>query len=191
VAFLDLFSETASIYAASRPSYPDALFARLAALTPSTAHAWDCATGSGQAALGIAGWFDRVDATDASAAQIQNAVAHERVRYSVAPAEASGLPDGSVDLVSMAQALHWIDRRRFYAEARRVLKPGGLLAVYGYSWFYVSPEIDRLVDQCLLEPIAGHWAPNIQLLWDGGIGPLISPWRRLQRRSWPFICSGL
>src|SRR5256885_9835685 len=92
-------------YAATRPTYPDALFARLAALAPGTSRAWDCATGNGQAAIGLARWFDRVDATDASADQIANAMTHERIRYAVAPSEASGLADSSIDLVCVAQAL--------------------------------------------------------------------------------------
>jgi SAM-dependent methyltransferase len=165
--FLDLFSRDPSTYAAARPSYPSALFARLAALAPGTARAWDCATGNGQAALGLALHFDRVDATDASAAQIEHALPHERVCYAVAAAEASGLPDSSIDVISVATALHWFDRPRFYQEARRVLKPRGVLAVYGYCWFYVSPEIDAVVDECLLQPIVERWAPQNELAWSG------------------------
>lgn len=167
MAFIDLFSETAGRYAAARPTYPDALFARLAALAPGTARAWDCATGNGQAAIGLARWFAHVEATDASAAQIDNAVPHERVTYAVAPAEASGLARASIDLISVAQALHWFDLPAFYSEAQQVLKPGGLLAVYGYAWFYVSPEIDALVDECLLRPITPYWAAQTRLLWHG------------------------
>lgn len=167
MAFLDLFSETVAAYRAARPTYPDALYARFAAITPATDLAWDCATGTGQAALGLVRWFSRVEATDASSIQIQNAVPHERVRYSSALAESSGFPDAVFDLVSVAQALHWLDRPRFFAEARRVLKPGGVLAVYGYCWFYISPKIDSLLDECLVQPVAGHWASQNQLLWDG------------------------
>ena len=107
MTFIDLFSDTAVSYAATRPTYPDALFARLAALAPGTSRAWDCGTGNGQAAIGLARWFDQVDATDASADQIANAMTHERIRYAVAPSEASGLADSSIDLVCVAQALHW------------------------------------------------------------------------------------
>lgn len=166
-AFVDLFSESAAAYAAGRPTYPDALFAHLAALAPDRARAWDCATGSGQAAVGLARHFEQVDATDASAEQLAHTEAHERIRYSAAAAEDSKLPDSAFDLVSVAEALHWFDRARFYAEARRVLKPGGILAVYGYAWFYVAPDIDVLVDEYLLRPLYALSAPNNQLLWDG------------------------
>lgn len=165
--FLDLFSEVSERYAAIRPQYPDALFARLAALAPSRERAWDCATGNGQAALGLARYFKCVDATDASANQLEHAAAHERIRYTVATAEASTLNDASVDLVTVAQALHWLNRPSFYAEAKRVLKPDGILAVFGYNWFYISPEIDALVDEQLLQPAAPYWLPHNQLLWDG------------------------
>jgi SAM-dependent methyltransferase len=167
MAFIDLFSGIAAAYAAARPTYPDALFKRLAALAPATLRAWDCGTGSGQAAIGIAHWFARVDATDASAEQIAHAVPHERVHYSVRTAEASGLPDRSCDLVSVAQALHWFDRPRFFEETRRVLKPSGILAVIGSSWFYIASSVDPVVEEFLLQPIEGYWKANNQLLWDG------------------------
>ena len=165
--FLDLFSEVSDRYAAIRPLYPDTLFARFAELAPAREHAWDCATGNGQAALGLARWFKHVDATDASGNQLLHATAHERIRYSIATAEASMLADASVDLVTVAQALHWLDRTGFYAEVKRVLKPDGILAVFGYTWFYISPEIDALVNDHLLQPAAPYWLPNNQLLWDG------------------------
>lgn len=167
MAFLDLFSDVAPAYATARPGYPAALFAHLAAIAPGTARAWDCGTGTGQAAVGLADFFSRVDATDASAAQISNATAHERVHYQVVAAEASGFEDCAFDLVSVAQALHWFDRRAFFAEARRVLKPGGVLAVYGSTWFYIDPQIDALVNKLLLQSVAARWTLHVQVLWDG------------------------
>ena len=101
---------------------------------PRRAWQWDCATGSGQAAVSLAGHFDRVIATDASRQQLDQAMPHDRVTYQVAQAQRTGIASGSVDLVTVAQALHWFDIPRFFNEAKRVLKPGGVVAVWCYSW---------------------------------------------------------
>ena len=113
--FSDHFAAVAAAYADFRPRYPAALLAWLAEHAPARTLAWDCATGSGQAALDLAPHFARVIATDASAAQIATAPAHPGVEYRLAPAEASGLADASIDLITVAQALHWFDLERFYA----------------------------------------------------------------------------
>jgi SAM-dependent methyltransferase len=165
--FRDHFSRAASQYAAFRPRYPAALFEALAALAPGRRLAWDCATGSGQAAIGLAAIFDRVVATDASAAQIGAALPHPRVEYRVAPAEDGGLPAGSVDLVTVAQALHWLDRGRFYAEARRVLVPGGVIAVWCYALMEIDPAIDALVRVFYRDTIGPFWPPERSLVESG------------------------
>src|SRR5437764_2789848 len=120
--FKDHFSKQAVDYAKFRPRYPKKLFRWLASIAPGTELAWDCATGSGQAAVELAECFDRVIAIDASEKQIANAERHPCVEYRIATAEQSGLEAGSVDVVTVAQALHWFDLQQFYAEARRVLK---------------------------------------------------------------------
>ena len=102
MSFKDHFSGHASGYARFRPRYPAQLFRHLASLAPGHRRAWDCATGNGQAAVALAMHFERVIATDASAQQIENAVAHERVEYRVAPAESSGLDARSIDAVTVA-----------------------------------------------------------------------------------------
>jgi SAM-dependent methyltransferase len=165
--FIDAFSDAARRYASARPTYPASLFECVAALAPARHDAWDCATGNGQAALGLAALFESVQATDASAQQIEHAASHPRVHYRVAAADTSGLSDRSVDLVSVAQALHWFDLPKFYAEVRRVARPGGLLAVYGYAWLYLSAQLDALINRWLLRPIEAFWLPNLQLLWHG------------------------
>src|SRR5207237_8166451 len=123
----------AKLYAEYRPDYPTELFEFIASSVRSQKLAWDCATGNGQAAMGLASHFDRVFATDISAEQISHARPHPKVEYSVAPAERSGLADKSVDAVAITQALHWLDMPRFYEEVKRVSKPGGLFVatVYG------------------------------------------------------------
>jgi len=111
--FTDHFAQVAAHYASHRPTYPAELFSWLAAQAPSQGLVWDCATGTGQAALGLADHFEQVWATDASGSQIEAATACAGVQYHTAPADCSGLPDQSVDLVTVAQALHWFDLERF------------------------------------------------------------------------------
>jgi SAM-dependent methyltransferase len=160
MTFKDHFSGHAAEYARFRPTYPPELFAYLASLAPGRELAWDCATGNGQSAVGLAAHFERVHATDASAAQIEQAAPHERVTYAVAPAERSGLPNAAADLVSIAQALHWVPLDAFYAEALRVLKPGGVLAAWGYSLAHVTPEIDAPIRHFYDETVGPYWPPE-------------------------------
>jgi SAM-dependent methyltransferase len=156
----DYFSATAQAYAAFRPSYPDDLISYIASCAPGRALAWDCATGSGQAAVPLAQWFTQVVATDGSAAQLEHARPHPRITYRVAPAAASGLEAASVDLVTVAQALHWLDLDAFYAEVRRVLKPGGMLAVWCYDRCRVGPDIDPAMNWFYEERVGRYWPPE-------------------------------
>lgn len=161
-SFKDHFSGHAADYSRYRPdAYPAAMFKALAALSPDRERAWDCATGNGQAAVGLAEFFDSVEATDASDRQIAVAAPHPSIRYSVAPAERSGLPDQSVALVSVAQALHWFDLPRFYAEVRRVAKPRALLACVCYMRCSVNCEVDAATER-LYNDILGdaYWPPE-------------------------------
>ena len=116
--FHDHFSGVANRYVDFRPHYPAELFDYVATLVPRTSLVWDCACGNGQATLDLAQRFERVIATDASREQIASAMPHPKVEFRVAPAEQSGLPDESVGLITVAQALHWFDLERFYAEAK-------------------------------------------------------------------------
>jgi ubiquinone/menaquinone biosynthesis C-methylase UbiE len=166
-AFADFFSGHAVQYAAARPAYPATLFAFIAAQAPATARAWDCGTGNGQAAVALARHFDQVQATDPSPQQIAQAAPHTAVAYSVQRAERSSFPAATFDAVCVAQALHWFDLSRFFAEAERVMKPGALFAAWGYSWFAVDPVFDALFRDWVLAPIAADWAPQNRLLWDG------------------------
>ena len=163
----DHFSAQAEQYALARPTYPEALIRFVAQSAPGRGCVWDSATGNGQAAVALARYFDQVLATDMSAAQIAQAEPHPRIRYSVQPAERVDFPDGSVDAVTVAQALHWFDLPSAFAEIQRLLRPGGLFCAWGYSWSTVTPAIDTVVQRTILEPIQGDWAPQNRLLWEG------------------------
>jgi SAM-dependent methyltransferase len=156
-AFKDHFSKQAAEYATFRPRSPQELFRYLARLAPGTELAWDCATGNGQAAVALAEVFDRVIATDASENQIANAERHPRVVYRVAPAEKSGIEPGTINVVTIAQALHWFDLERFYAEARRVLKPQGVIAAWAYKLAQVTPSIDAVVNHYYSDVVGAYW----------------------------------
>ena len=162
--FKDHFSKQAADYAIFRPGYPHELFDYLGSIAPSRQLAWDCGTGSGQAAVGLALVFDRVIATDASEKQIANAQQHEHVEYRVAPAEDSGIDSGTVDLIMVAQALHWFDLGRFYAEAQRVLKPDGVHAASAYNLLQIEPVIDEVVNRYYYEVVGSFWPPERKLV---------------------------
>jgi ubiquinone/menaquinone biosynthesis C-methylase UbiE len=166
--FHDYFSGQATTYAAIRPDYPPELFELLVSLVKQRTLAWDCATGSGQAAIALAPYFDRVIATDASATQIAHARPHPRIEYRVVPAEESGLVEASADLITVAQALHWFDLDRFYAEARRVLTVRGVLAV----WSYDNPIVDDSALDAALQhfntvTLGPYWPPGRGLVGAG------------------------
>ncbi len=163
----DHFSVVATTYRTFRPIYPPALFDYLAGLAPGRALAWDCATGSGQAALALTARFDRVIASDLSAALLADAPPHPQITYAEFTAEAPPLDPASVDLITVAQAIHWFDHARFFAAANRTLKPGGILAFWGYNWPRFSLEIDAVIDTFNTTILAPHWPAESKILHAG------------------------
>jgi ubiquinone/menaquinone biosynthesis C-methylase UbiE len=155
--FQNHFGPQASKYVAARPHYPRALFHYLAVAAGGTELAWDCATGNGQAAVGLAERFARVLATDASAEMIAQAEPHPRVTYRVGKYE-TGLPGGSANLVTVAQALHWLEIAPFVAEAQRVLVSGGLFAAWCYQLCRIEPRIDEVVRLFYEVTLGGFWS---------------------------------
>ena len=164
--FGEYYARHSPDYRTFRPEYPPALFAYLASLCPTHDLAWDCGTGSGQAAVPLAKHFARVVATDASAAQLANADPHPRVEYLAAPARQVPLADATVDLVTVAQALHWFDLDPFYAEVRRVGRPHGLLAVWTYEFQSLGPDLAKVVAQ-VRAAVQPHWPPGREFVETG------------------------
>lgn len=162
--FKDHFSSHAAAYADARPRYPDALFDWLATLTAEHETAWDCGTGNGQAAFGLATHYRQVIATDASREQIENAFPHERISYRVVPGESPSLQPQSVDLVTAAQAVHWFDRPKFYAQVKRVLKPDGAVAIWCYGLCSITTEIDAPLRDFYNGTVGPYWPPERRLI---------------------------
>lgn len=154
--FATYFGERSVLYAETRPVYPTALFHFLAMTCRRTKQAWDCATGNGQSAVGLAARFAAVLATDPSPDMIDKAVKHPRVRYAITD-YATRLADKSVDLVTVGQALHWLDVDALFREAYRVLVPQGVFAAWCYSNCRVSPAIDEIFDQFYSVTIGPFW----------------------------------
>ncbi|CAN6992305.1 unnamed protein product [Brassica oleracea var. botrytis] len=169
-----LFDKQADLYLDARPNYPSEWFSKLAGLTDHHVLAWDAATGNGQAALAVADHYERVIATDISEPQLKLATPHPKIDYRHTPStmtddELVELIGGesSVDLITVAQAVHWFDLPRFYAVATRVLrKPGGIIAVWGYNDVVVSPEFDEVQYRFHAQTLPYWKYPNIQHVFD-------------------------
>ena len=156
----DHFSRVASQYASARPTYPAALFDWLADLAPGRGQAWDAGAGNGQASAPLADRFAQVLASDISAEQLGQAPQRDNIAYRITD-YTTGLESGSVDLVTVAQALHWFDLDKFYAEVRRVLKPEGVIAVWTYGMAHVDcPGIDDALLHLYADVVGPYWPPE-------------------------------
>lgn len=164
---IQTFSQSSDEYAKYRPQYPEKLFSYLSEICNGHDSAWDCATGNGQAAVSLAQYFSHVEATDLSAEQIQHGIVHPKVHYNISPAEHTPFQDESFDLITVATAVHWFDPEQFHREVKRVLKPGGVLAIWTYGYFQIDPEIDEVIREELLRPIDRFWAEGNRQVMNG------------------------
>ena len=157
----NFFSPIAKEYARFRSRYPEELFKWLASVAPSNQLAWDCATGTGQSASSLVNYFERVVATDISAELLAQAALHERITYRKADALNSGIESASIDLITVANAMHWFHGPDFEREVRRVLKPGGVIAAWSFAFASITPEVDRLTRKMHNEIVDPFWIePN-------------------------------
>lgn len=186
MSFKDHFSTQSAIYRTARPRYAPGLFAWLAAQSPARALAWDAGCGTGQASVGLAAEFERVVATDPSAAQIGQADAMPNIDYRVERAESSTLADGSADLVTVAQALHWFDLDAFHAEAIRVLRPGGVMAQWTYADCAITPPVDAVKQRLYADVLETYW-PAERRLVESGYATLAFPFRRVDAPTFDLV----
>jgi SAM-dependent methyltransferase len=163
----DNFSKNSSEYAQFRPKYPAALFSFLESLVEEKEAAWDCGTGNGQVAGELANFFKRVEATDISQQQLDNAIKPSNINYSLQPAEKANFPDNSFDLITVAQAIQWFNFSQFYKEVNRTLKPGGIIAVIGYGLFKSNEQTNDLINHFYRDILGPYWDPERRYLDDG------------------------
>jgi ubiquinone/menaquinone biosynthesis C-methylase UbiE len=157
MAIKDLFSQQAKAYAAFRPTYPETLYEFIFSHLKSRDEAWDCATGNGQVARKLAMKFSKVFATDISQQQIDEGFKADNIFYSVSRAEQTSFPDDQFDLITVGQALHWIDTTAFYNEVKRTSRNGALIGVWGYSLLSVDPVIDEHFRDFYFNIVGPHW----------------------------------
>ena len=161
------FSIASDAYAKNRPQYPPELFGWLADQCEDRNVAWDCATGNGQAALGLARHFAAVEATDISPEQIEHGFPAANVTYSVQPAEHTRFPNGTFDLVAVAQGLHWFDFGLFWPEVSRTAKRGAFFCAWGYDRFEGDAELEASLFTPVLAILDPFWAPQNRIMWRG------------------------
>lgn len=163
----DNFSKQAPVYAQYRPEYPPALFDHTLRFVKEKNLAWDCGTGNGQSAKVLSNYFQKVFATDISQKQIDNAHKEANIFYAVEPAEKTNLADKTVNLITVAQAIHWFKFDDFYAEVNRVAKPGAIIAVWTYSLLHISAAIDRVIHEYHYKTLEDYWDPERKYVDDG------------------------
>ncbi len=142
---IDHFSSKSREYSYSRPSYPEDLFEFLQEITPSKYMAWDCATGNGQAAIGLCRYFRNVIASDVSKNQLDHRFHRNNINYQVFSAEKASIPNNSVDLITVAEAIHWFDFGKFYEEVTRVSNRNAIIAYGLMACTKLIPKLTKLV----------------------------------------------
>ena len=178
-----LFDDKSDLYVSYRPQYPDNLFEYISSLTDQHDAAWDCATGNGQAAIGLAEHFNHIEATDISENQILNSFFKKNIQYSIQPAETTEFKSNKFDLVNIAQALHWVDFTKFWQEVKRVLKPNGVFVTFFYHNFKLDHNISETVELHIRKKIKPYCTQNHNIFWN-------SYKENMFRRNRPFSASG-
>lgn len=178
--YIQHFAQNPSAYLQYRPDYPAALFEYLAGLCDQHFLAWDCATGNGQAALPLAQYFTEVVASDVNQEPLNVALQKDNLSYHCWPAEQTEFEDASVDLITVAQALHWFDLECFYAEAIRVAKPRAIIAAWCYSLGSLTPAVDIVIQKLYHDILGDAYWPKERRYIDNGYKTILFPFKKLK-----------
>lgn len=156
----DNFSKQAETYSQFRPTYPNDFISRITSFVEQKEIAWDCGTGNGQVATMLSNPFQNVVATDISQNQLSHAPKLPNIEYKLEPAESTSIENNSVDLITVAQAIHWFNFDSFFKEANRVLKKNGVIAIFGYPLFTTGTSIDKIISYLYHEVLDTFWDPE-------------------------------
>lgn len=178
--YTDHFGEKSAEYLQYRPTYPAELYRYLSSLATRHEVAWDCGTGNGQAAIKLADYFKKVIASDVSQSQLNSAIRKDNVEYHCWPAEQTSIPDNSVDLVTVAQALHWFNLEEFYLEVHRVSKRKGLLAAWCYPLGTINDQVDRIVEKLYSEILGTTYWPKERRYIDEAYETIFFPFTKIE-----------
>ncbi len=176
--FKDYFSHNSANYLQYRPSYPSALFEFITKHCENKDLAVDVGTGNGQAAKELGNRFKKVIGFDPSAAQLEVAFLHPNVEYKLGKAEHLDLQSNSVDLLTVAQAIHWFDFDLFFKEVSRVVKPNGVFAF----WTYLKPVFEGEINHSFTDfyaAIQSFW-PEDRKFVDDGYATISPPFQEIE-----------
>lgn len=134
-------------YADYRPQYPESLFEYLQTLTSKNSKVLECGAGSGQATIGLSSHFNYIISTEPSFELLLKAKPLSHVYYIQSSAEQLPIHSTSINLVCIAQAIHWFRLHDFYSEVKRVLKPGGVITAWCYNQSEIEPAIDKVINK--------------------------------------------
>lgn len=181
------FGQQSSDYLQFRPDYPDALYRYLATMVANHELAWDCGTGNGQAAVKLADYFKKVIATDLNQGQLAVAIQKDNITYTCAPAENSKIPDNSVDLITIAQALHWFHFPKFYQEAKRVSKKEGLIAAWCYSLGHINEALDAVIKKLYSDILGNQYWPKERVYIDKHYQTIPFPFKKMDTPQFEIV----
>lgn len=162
------YAAHAHIYSKYRPTYPiavvEAITSYVTRLGGSLGHALDVACGSGQSTFYLKDTFKLITGVDISKAQLEEAKSKcqkeniDNIQFLTGSGMELPVESESVDVVTIAQALHWLDIDKFFTECKRVLKPRGCVAVYGYgNVCLINKQCNELVSNFYSNTLQGCW----------------------------------
>lgn len=158
------FNVDSDKYCQSRPKYPKQLYEILIAQCKQTQEAWDCGCGNGQVAIDLVPYFDHIEASDININPIEHAHQNSKIHYSVQNSENTGFKDNQFDLICAAQCIHWFKLDLYFKEVKRLLKPGGVFACWGYSFFKINHTLDPVIQAHFDHLIDPYWSEKNRIL---------------------------